>query len=187
MKKPGRGIRQAHQKAREVLVRVSVLKPPVPVEEIVRAYGLTIRFEPTAGEISGALYVEGPRAVIGVNALHHANRQRFTIAHELGHYLLHAPAPSPERLFAKVDRHVLSAVWNRDAKSSAATDLEEIQANQFAAELLVPLEMLRRDVQSSRYNLEDDDDLRKLANRYRVSLQVLNYRLGELGMRAGNA
>lgn len=163
----------ARQKAGEELVRAGVTNPPVPVERIARSHGLTIRYEATDKEsVSGALYVEDGEGVIGVNENHSKNRQRFTVAHELGHYLLHGRSRAAQTVF--FDRKF---VWNRDSESALATNPEEIEANQFAAELLVPLEMLRVDVESGGYNVEDDDDMARLAQRYRVSLQALMFRL----------
>jgi Zn-dependent peptidase ImmA (M78 family) len=67
-------------------------------------------------------------AVIEVNRQASSARQNFTIAHELGHLLLH-----PET----------SNGWRRDLFSAAGTHKEEREANAFAAELLVPFAELR--------------------------------------------
>lgn len=162
----------ARRKAQNELAAARVRKPPVPIEDIAESHGLEIRYEHTDEDVSGALYVESDEGVIGVNAGHHPNRQRFTIAHELGHYLLHAKAHAKHIVF--LDKRFM---WNRDNESSLATKAEEIEANQFAAELLVPLNMLKKDVESGQYNVEDDEDLARLAKRYRVSLQALTFRL----------
>lgn len=138
---------------------------------------LVVRYEPFEGDLSGALYLSGSRRIIGINATHHEHRQRFTLAHELGHFLLHARQVEPHQVF--VD-HAL--VWRRDVASSKAESPEEIEANQFAAELLVPGRWLRRDMDKGGYDLEEDEDVRKLARRYQVSLQTLNYQLIHLGL-----
>ena len=44
--------------------------------------------------MSAVLVQKAKTATIGVNALHHPNRQRFSVAHELGHYLMHADRPT---------------------------------------------------------------------------------------------
>ena len=163
----------ARTRAQEELKRANVKNPPVPVEEIARSHNLDIRYEPSKGEnVSGALYIEDGRGIIGVNADHHPNRQRFTIAHELGHFLLHGRARAAHTVF--LDRKF---VWRRDSESELATNPEEIEANQFAAELLVPLAILHDDVESGEYDLENDRHLTRLAKRYGVSLQTLTFRL----------
>ena len=56
--------------------------------------GALVRYAPFDGQMSGLLHrsEDGNRAVIGVNSRHPTVRQRFSIAHELGHLALHKPA-----------------------------------------------------------------------------------------------
>jgi Zn-dependent peptidase ImmA (M78 family) len=72
--------------------------------------------------------------VIGVNNNHHRNRQRFTIAHEIAHYRLHH--------VGKVFNDA-TPVFFRDTTSAAGQSPQEIVANAFAAELLMPENKLR--------------------------------------------
>ena len=74
--------------------------------------------------------------MIGVNDLHAPRRQRFTIAHEVGHLEMHKGRPL-------VLDHVRMNM--RDATSSTATDVEEIEANQFAAAILMPSDLVIRE------------------------------------------
>lgn len=160
-----------------LLARVGVTEPPIPVESIAKLCGADIRFAPfdgNNGDVSGMLYQDGMRTIIGVNALHARTRQRFTMAHELGHLCLH----SADKLHLDRDFRV---AW-RDEKSSQATDVSEIEANEFAAELLMPAAMLERDLHGHRVDYEDDEQVSKLATRYRVSLQAMVIRLTNLGL-----
>ncbi len=156
-----------------LLERAGVIGPPVPVERLARMLGATVRYEPFDGELSGLLYKEDGRATIGVNALHAKARQRFTIAHELGHLLLH------ERDDLHIDRHF--RIRHRDEVSAQGTDDAEMAANAFAAALLMPADMLAADLVGQALDLEDDVAIRRLATRYRVSLQALVFRLTNLG------
>ena len=57
----------------------------------------------------------------------------------------------------------------------------EVEANAFAMELLMPSEWLRADIERmGGIDIEDDKKLMKLAKKYRVSLQVMAIRIGEL-------
>jgi Zn-dependent peptidase ImmA (M78 family) len=112
---------------------------------------------------------EGDKAILGVNRSHHLNRQRFTIAHEIGHYLLH----EGDRIF--VDRTY--NVSMRSSTSSLGTDTEEIEANTFASHLLVPDEFLAKDPDAVDIDMEDEDSIRRLARKYRVSPQAMTFRL----------
>jgi len=164
------GVKEAAEK---LLFEAAIGKPPVPVERLARLRGVQVRYKPLEGDLSGMLFREGSRAIIGVNALHPKPRQRFTIAHELGHLELH------ETSGIHVDHKFL--VRRRDEHSSQATDNEEIEANGFAAELLMPASMLENDLSGFEVDYEDEELTRWLANRYKVSLQAMGIRLSNLG------
>jgi len=159
--------------AQSLLLRAQVSEPPVPVETVAQILDLKIRLEPFEGNISGCTIRRGDKAVIGVNSLHHANRQRFTIAHEIGHFFLH----KGEQVI--VDRNF--RINFRDERSGKAEKPEEIEANCFAAELLMPLDFLLEDLQDKVIDLEDDTLIQELAEKYRVSPQALSYRIANLG------
>ena len=78
-----------------VEARASKLNPgiaeiPVPVEKIAKSLGARVRFSPFFyDELSGFVFIKDGVPIIGVNSLHHLNRQRFTIAHEIAHLQLH--------------------------------------------------------------------------------------------------
>ncbi|MGH9877764.1 MAG: ImmA/IrrE family metallo-endopeptidase [Nitrososphaerales archaeon] len=164
-------------KIRELLQEHNVLSPPVPVDDIARKLGAQVRYLPFKGEgeISGMLFRHRKRPVIGVNSLHHPNRQRFTIAHEIGHMLLHKGSE------IYVDKALFS-VNLRDDVSSEASNKDEIEANCFAAALLMPKQMLLSDLEGQEVDLENEDDLLGLARKYRVSLQAMTFRLANLGL-----
>ncbi len=159
---------------RKLLDEHRIEKPPVPVGALARSVGARIRYSPFEGEISGMVFRDEDRIIIGVNSLHHPNRQRFTIAHEIGHVLLHKGSQ------VHVDRIFL--VNLRDDVSSQAVDPEEIEANKFAAELLMPEHMLIRDLKGQEIDFENEEDLRHLSAKYRVSRQALTFRLMNLGL-----
>jgi Zn-dependent peptidase ImmA (M78 family) len=147
-------------------------KPPVPVQEIAERLGITVIFTPLQNGVSGALINENGKPFMAVNADHHRNRQRFTIAHEIGHYWLE------HGLGEHVDREFI--VLRRDEKSSTAEDKLEIAANQFAAALLMPKEfMLREFVRLGKFT---DEDVTRLALKYQVSELAFQLRLRNLGL-----
>lgn len=149
---------------------------PVEVAQIASALGIRVQFEPTEDELSGFLLrdLNRQKAIIGVNERHPENRRRFTIAHELGHYLLH----EQEKLH--VDRRF--QINLRDENSSKGESEEEKEANLFAAELLMPVQFIGRDLaEVGALDLEDDTVVGKLAEEYRVSVQAMTFRLAYLG------
>jgi Zn-dependent peptidase ImmA (M78 family) len=141
--------------------------------------GVTVVSESADDQLSGFLLRNRKRghAVIGVNDDHHPNRRRFTIAHELGHFLLHE---GEELHIDKVGSGY--EIKRRDGKSSAGIDIDEMEANLFAAELLMPVDFLNADLAKLEpVSLSDDEKINLLASRYGVSTQALTLRLTYLG------
>lgn len=163
------------RKVNRLLEALDIHEPPVAVQKVARYCNARIVRVSGEGDddLSGFLYRESGQAVIGVNKDHAPVRQRFTIAHEVGHLLLH------EHDQVHVDRAF--RVRLRSGVSSEGTDRDEMEANRFAAELLMPIQLLRKDVQGREFDLANDDELRSLARRYRVSTQALAIRLNALG------
>lgn len=149
---------------------------PVPVEVIARALGADVVYEPMDRGVSGLLVRDGKSVVIGINAAHPPGRQRFSIAHEIGHLVLHKGRPM-------VVDHVRLNL--RDERSSAATDVEEIQANKFAAELLMPQALVLRELRSidAARSGSEATVVSDLAQLFDVSEQAMEYRLVNLGAR----
>jgi Zn-dependent peptidase ImmA (M78 family) len=163
----------------QLLKRASVTKPPVPVERIAQLLDVEIRYVSFQGDISGMVAREGKHPVIGVNTSHSTARQRFTIAHEIGHLEL---GHLPEGIGGDgvhIDRDF--KVMLRDSNSSQATDPTEIEANAYAAALLMPRSMLIKEQElSSGFDIEDDRLIQGLAARYKVSTQAMNFRLNNI-------
>ncbi len=157
-----------------LLTENGIAVAPVPVSQIAKAKGTRIFADALKGDLSGFLYRDAEQAVIGVNTTHSSARQNFTVAHELGHLLLH----DQEQLH--VDHEF--RVRLRDDTSSQGTDEAEREANFFAASLLMPRQFLAKDLESKEYvDLLDDTFLYKLARKYGVSTQALMNRLKNVG------
>ncbi len=175
----GKRIKQIKSIVDTLLERSKSTKPPIKVDEIALGQKITIR-EEQLGEISGLIFREGSQAIIGVNSNHPNTRKRFTIAHELGHFFLHTENP----LF--VDR--VFAVKLRDHVSSEAINQDEIEANAFAAELLMPSKFLKEDFSKAKSGILDYENedigeiIKKLAERYEVSTHAMTVRLINLGV-----
>ena len=117
-------------------------------------------------------YIKDGIGIIGVNALHHPNRQRFSAAHELAHHVLHA---DEIRQAVHVDKGI--RVLFRDDLSALGTEPMEIEANAFASELLIPGELLAAALEGSGVDIEDEDGVEALARRFRVSPAAMRFRL----------
>lgn len=159
-------------KAKQILARLDIHLAPTPVERVAKALGAILRFSPLDEELSGMIYIKEGVPIIGVNSMHHPNRQRYTIAHELGHLELHRHLITTE---VHVDKNF--PVLMRNPKSASGTELIEIQANQFAAELLMPRKLIQQALEKKEFDIDDDRPIEKLAKQFRVSKQALEYRI----------
>lgn len=168
---------RAERAAQRVLEDHDALTVPVVVEEVARALGADVRREPFEGDVSGMLLRDGRRTLIGLNQRHPETRQRFSLAHEIGHLVLHRGKP----LF--VDHTV--RVDLRDGRSATGTEREEIEANAFAAQLLMPEELILEAVESLQAEgatLADNELMSRLASDFKVSPQAMGFRLINLGI-----
>ena len=159
------------QKVAELLEGNKVVAPPVAVDEIAEGLGADVVYKNFNGEISGLLLRRGNSIVIGVHKLQPHTRRRFTIAHEIGHLVMHSGALESVHIDKGFDMHLRSPV------SSTAEDVAEIEANAFAAGLLMPREMVITDVDGEMLDFEDPRLAKRLAERYEVSTQAMTFRL----------
>lgn len=161
--------------ARELLAKLNIRVFPVPVDRIAKNLGAQVRYSPLDEELSGLIFIKDGTPIIGVNALHHPHRQRFTIAHEIGHLQLHRDIISAT---IHVDKQF--PVLMRSTNSASGTEKIEIEANQFAAELLMPSALLDQAFSDKPFDIEDETPLEDLAKKLRVSKQALEYRIRNL-------
>ena len=165
----------------QILLSNDIQSAPVDIERIAENQNIQIVEQSIEDEVAGFLLkgFDSKNALIGINTHHHPNRQRFTIAHELGHYFLH------DYEGVHFDSKTTGLrMYLRNEKSATGTDLEEREANLFAAELLMPENLLKEDLADidEIYLIDDEDStIKDLAKLYKVSVRALTYRLGNLG------
>jgi len=148
--------------------------PPVDVVQVAKQLGIEVverpGFELGGSESSGLLLRMGGRTICVINADHHRNRKRFSVAHEIGHFLLHP--------FKETYHDV--QFYARDQESTEGTNPQEVEANAFAAELLMPEDLMKKAVLYPLNVVEDEDEIRRLSKRFLVSQQAMTHRLTNL-------
>ncbi len=157
---------------RSLLTKYRVKAAPVPVNAIAEGEGASIAVKHFNNEVSGLLLRTETSAIIAVEKSQAPTRKRFTVAHELGHLLLHQGRE------LRVDTKF--RVNLRSPESSTAEDVEEIEANAFAAALLMPEILLREDLSDFVLDIDDAEQVQCLAKRYEVSAQAMTLRLVNL-------
>ncbi|WP_316859162.1 ImmA/IrrE family metallo-endopeptidase [uncultured Cohaesibacter sp.] len=159
----------------KVLEEHNIKRAPVPIERIIKSRNIVLDYAPLDEDLSGMAYIQDGVSIIGVNALHHPNRQRFSAAHELAHHILHE-----DKLHGQVHVSKGLRALRRDTVSSQGTDPLEIQANAFASALLMPEELLLEACDESGLDLDDEVNVERLAKKFRVSVSAMKYRLASL-------
>lgn len=146
----------ARDKARKLLKELKITTIPVPLNPIVKHLSINTAPHDIDDKLSGvtAYDSETDENYILYNKSHHVHRQRFTVAHEVGHVVFEHPNYQNESL---------------DFNSK---DDREIEANQFAAELLMPLDKIKSDIVML-------GTVKKMAYKYWVSEEAMFWRLDD--------
>lgn len=141
---------------------VGLTSLPLRVEDVAEFLGLEVVTELMDDDISGFLEFRGGRWVVGVNALHHRNRRRFTIAHEIAHFVLHRNS----------EKRFVDQTFARREGSGVPMENE---ADRFAAELLMPEPAVRAVIARGIVSLQ------QLAAEFQVSTLAMKFRVKNLG------
>lgn len=146
-------------KVRAILNKLNIDSAPIPLEKVAELFSIPVVQYPYFPEgVSGTIINEHDLKVIGVNDNHAQVRQRFTIAHELGHYLM-----------AHDDTKFIDDTFDKPNQ-------KEQEANKFAAELLMPYDFLKKDLEKGNIKIKE------LAQKYLVSEQSMSIRLLETNL-----
>ncbi|SMG42639.1 protein of unknown function [Marivirga sericea] len=144
-------------------------KPSIDVTEIANRLGINIIRKSLGNDLSGVLVLKGDNhSVIGIDIAQGPQRERFTIAHELGHYILHRKLKS-----TFIDEKITFTRGN-------AKGIHEVEANAFAASLLMPKFLLEKNILSFESKEIGEEQIEELAKEYKVSNIAMTYRLTNL-------
>lgn len=138
---------------------------PLNITKLAQLLNISISYEPMEEDKSGSLELDKPtgRWLMTVNSLHHPRRQRFTIAHEIGHKIRHGGLS---------DKFEDTTFFR-----STESDHREVEANKFAAELLMPKAAFEKYIKTVSREVED------IADHFQVSSMAVRVRAKELGFK----
>lgn len=140
--------------------------PKVPLGQIARKLGIQVKSSTLPANISGEIRPSekaDSKFIIRINRHETKPRQRFTLAHEISHYLLHRN---------KIGKGVSDNVMYRSTLSNTL----EAQANRLAADLLMPWHLLSELIKDK--DIQDDTVIKEVAETLGVSKVALKIRLG---------
>ncbi|HAT3994129.1 TPA: ImmA/IrrE family metallo-endopeptidase [Elizabethkingia anophelis] len=147
---------------------------PINLEELIKKEGINVINYPFEDDISGVLVIEEDNVTIGINKKSINVRKRFTLAHELGHYKLHT---QKSKMF-------MDNVFFRKKSEGYTSKEEKIEkeANYFAANILMPESLVKKEIIELSCDLHDDSTIASLANKFEVSSSAMTFRLINLGL-----
>lgn len=147
---------------------------PVNVEALIRSFGIELDVKASLNEeVSGELVNLGKeRYRISINKNDPYYRKRFTMAHELGHFLLHRGLIGD----GVNDSRAYRSVKNGKFYNLNITAAHEAQANRFAANLLMPEDLVRDEYEKAQ------GDIVSLSKKFQVSKAAMTYVLNNLGL-----
>ncbi|MEA1030710.1 ImmA/IrrE family metallo-endopeptidase [Pseudomonas sp. N-137] len=138
---------------------------PITVGAIAKEFGISVLKSTMPGSISGEIRETDGIITVKVNRHDVKERQRFTIAHEIAHFLLHR-----DRLASGITDDVLY-------RSRLTDDLER-EANRLAADIIMPAHLIQSALESFG-NFKPDERYKKIAELAQVSLAAIKIRLGK--------
>ncbi|AWM14743.1 hypothetical protein DI487_13335 [Flavobacterium sediminis] len=159
-------------KAEDVLSKNNLFKAGFSVEKLAKLLRISLKEEVLDDNVSGFFVMTDTDNIITYNKKDGELRQRFTIAHEIGHFLLHS---KDQPIF--IDK--TPSVMFRDNSSSTGEDFKEREANAFAASLLMPKKLIEAEIEKAPNDV--DDAIIFLAKKFKVSQQAMTFRLSNLG------
>lgn len=151
------------------------IKLPIDVETIAKSLGLNVMQYDLGEGVSGLLAIQEGVGTIGYNPKEPKVRIRYTIAHEIGHFDLHRD---------KSDLFVDKELIYRSINSGDTLEKQQMEqeANVFASALLMPSNLLRKEVEKAKLDLASDESIEKLAKKFDVSTTAMTIRISNLGL-----
>jgi Zn-dependent peptidase ImmA (M78 family) len=140
---------------------------PVRLGAMAHALGVSILVASMKTGISGQIKREGGTYVIRVNRHEARERQRFTIAHELAHFLLH------RTIIDRSEDGITDTVLYR----SGAAERVEFEANRLAAELVMPMNLVEDRLKAEYGGVVTEATIEALAADFEVSKAAMEIRL----------
>ena len=151
----------------KILKAEPTISIPVPVEELAIQLDIAEITDVTTQGFEGGLITDDARSsgFILVNNEARLGRRRFTIGHELGHFLMTTHKPGPDGFRCSRDD---MRRWSADGKNAKAAI--EVQANEFSALLLMPPPIWRRE--TAKLGDPDLSQIVRLARDFGVSKEA---------------
>lgn len=155
--------------AHRTVVNQYLCEHPVRLGALAEELGLSIKVSSMSTGVSGHIRNEAGQYVIRVNRYESRERQRFTIAHELAHFLLH------RQIIDSSEDGITDNVLYRSGKPEHT----EFEANRLGSEIVMPKELVRAKLQELG-GVVSDNIIERLAMLFQVSKSAMEIRLSTI-------
>jgi Zn-dependent peptidase ImmA (M78 family) len=140
---------------------------PIKVGAIAKDLGIIVKKATLSAGISGQIKETDGVCTIRVNRHEVKARQRFTLAHEIAHFLLHR------------ELLVGDGITDDILYRSSLSDPQESEANRLAADIVMPWELIKNHLESYQ-NLKIEEKIEKLGEKAEISTTAIKIRLGKI-------
>ena len=162
-------------RVRKELERIDLYRLPVNPVTVANKLGMKVKsIESEDSSFAGLVAVKNGSGSIYVSESEPAYLIRFTIAHEIGHYLLHLNEGGTIRDGMMLDRPI-DMFWDREPAEVSEEWMKEIEANWFATELLMPTEFIREEWSKI-------PSVSRLAEAFYVTDEAIGHRVANLSL-----
>lgn len=146
----------------------------LPMDILVSGLGATLILTPLKNS-DGKIIRGNSKTLIKINSeIPYEEKIRFTIAHEIGHFLMH------DKLNLDVHNDNSNTLnWFKSTEQQAKRGVQEWEANDFASELLMPEEVFKKEIHRKKFS---PDLVKQLSSKFKTSLTSVVYRLMSLDL-----
>lgn len=173
-------IKKIEEITTNIIREANLEKLAIDIKKIALFLGVSVVEYDLGEETSGVLVLNDDKGTIGINLKQALERTRFTIAHELGHYILHRK--NHNDVF--VDRDFIIMYRRGNENYSEAEKIQEQEANVFAASILMPQYLIEKELKNNNYysHKSEHDLIVKLSKTFKVSVVAMTFRLNNLNV-----
>lgn len=157
---------------------------PIDIDKIAIALGISVEYDHSISQdIVGKIFFAGESPIVKINPLRNSYdpRRRFTLAHEIGHYCLHSAKTKQGFVDSQKTMSRTESYW----------DKYESEANNFAAQLLMPKTLILDEGQNIIREYREKNNAKDMpvrlfvetmADKFEVSSKAMEYRLKNIGI-----
>ena len=167
---------EVENRVRQELERIDHYRLPINPVRVANRLGIEVYLSTFGqGPITGMVETNGGRAEIFVLDSESPYRKKVTVAHELAHYFLHLTQDGAIKN-GRIQDRAIDLFWSKEPAAAVSDDWQrEIEANWFAAELMMPTKFVKEE-------WARNPSIPSLARIFVVTEEAIGYRVADLNL-----